>query len=96
MDKYQKALIRRLEWIDEQAKPLINEIGLQFNSDKLFRDMGEDYFVSSTITVILFRICNLGFLTQNDMNQEYHKSLRKFITERYEKEIREYYSQHKK
>ena len=85
MNKYERALIRRLEWIDEQAKFAIPQ---QFDR---FRHMGEEYYVSTTINIILFRLRNLDFLTQNDMNQEYHKSVRKFVTERYENEIREYF-----
>jgi hypothetical protein len=53
--------------------------------------MGEEYYVTTAINIILFRIRNIGFITQNDMEPEYHKSVRKFVTERYEKEIREYF-----
>jgi hypothetical protein len=90
VDKYERTLIRRLEWIDEQAKSVIPQ---QFD---MFGVMGEEYFLKTTINIILFRIRNIGFITQNDMNPEYHRSVRKFVTERYEKEIRVYYSQHKK
>jgi hypothetical protein len=85
MDKYKRALIRRSEWIDEQAKFAIPQ---QFDR---FGGMGEEYVLKTTINIILFRLRNLDFLTLNDMNQEYHKSVRKFVTERYEKEIREYF-----
>ena len=85
MNKYERALIRRLEWIDEQAKFAIPQ---QFD---MFGVMGEEYFLKTTINIILFRIRNIGFITQNDMNPEYHRSVRKFVTERYEKEIREYF-----
>ena len=90
VNKYERTLIRRLEWIDEQAKFAIPQ---QFDR---FHNMGEEYYVSTVINIILFRIRNIGFITQNDMNPEYHRSVRKFVTERYENEIREYYSQHKK
>jgi hypothetical protein len=85
MNKYERALIRRLEWIDEQAKSVIPQ---QFDR---FDHMGEEYFLKTTINIILFRIRNIGFITLNDGNQEYHRSARKFVTERYEKEIREYF-----
>jgi hypothetical protein len=90
VDKYERTLIRRLDWIDEQAKFAIPQ---QFDR---FRNMGEDYYVSTVINIILFRIRNIGFITQNDMNPEYHKSVRKFVTERYENEIREYFHSVKK
>ncbi len=85
MNKYERTLIRRLEWIDEQAKFAVPQ---QFDR---FRNMGEEYYVSTSINIILFRIRNIGFITQNDMNPEYHRSVRKFVTERYENEIREYF-----
>ena len=85
MNKYERTLIRRLEFIDEQAKFAIPQ---QFDR---FGYMGEEYYIKTTINIILFRLRNLDFLTQNDMNQEYHKSVRKFVTERYENEIREYF-----
>lgn len=85
MNKYERTLIRRLEWIDEQTKFAIPQ---QFD---MFGVMSEEYFLKTTINIILFRIRNIGFITQNDMNQEYHRSVRKFVTERYENEIREYF-----
>lgn len=85
VDKYEKTLLRRLEWIDEQAKFTIPQ---QFDR---FHHMDEEYYVSTVINLILFRIRNICFITQNDMNPEYHKSVRKFVTERYEKEIRDYF-----
>jgi hypothetical protein len=85
VNKYERTLIRRLEWIDEQAKFAIPQ---QFD---MFGVMGEEYFLKTTINIILFRIRNIGFITLNDGNQEYHRSARKFVTERYEKEIREYF-----
>ena len=85
VNKYERTLIRRLEFIDEQAKFAIPQ---QFDR---FGYMGEEYYVTTAINIILFRIRNIGFITQNDMEPEYHKSVRKFVTERYEKEIREYF-----
>ena len=85
MNKYERTLIRRLEFIDEQAKFAIPQ---QFDR---FGYMGEEYYVTTAINIILFRIRNIGFITQNDMEPEYHRSVRKFVTERYENEIREYF-----
>ena len=90
MNKYERTLIRRLDWIDEQVKFAVPQ---QFDR---FHHMDEEYYDSTVINLILFMIRNIGFINQNDMNPEYHQSVRKFVTERYEKEIREYYSQHKK
>ena len=92
VDKYEKTLLRRLEWIDKQAKSVITDLGEKL---LVFDKTKEEEFVKCSINMILFKL-RFSILSEDQIDVSYHKSARKFITERYENEIREYYSQHKK
>ena len=87
VDKYEKILLRRLEWIDEQAKSVIKDIGEKL---LIYDKTKEEDFIKCSINMILFKL-RFSILSENQINVSYHKSARKFITERYENEIREYF-----
>jgi hypothetical protein len=92
VDKYEKILLRRLEWIDEKAKSVITDLDEKL---LIYDKTKEEDFIELSINMILFKL-RFNILSENQIDTSYHKSARKFITERYEKEIREYFSQHKK
>jgi hypothetical protein len=88
VDKYQKALLRRLEWIDEQVESVITNLGEKV---QICSATKEEEFVKCSINMILFKL-RFNILSENQIDTSYHKSARKFITERYENEIRGYYN----